>query len=147
VKLLHGWLLAGLLWAVLPVAIAVAQAPASPPVSPLVSPPASSGQAPAQDVWLPQPLAELQALDKITARVSPLTIRVGQSGSFGSLSIFVRACVIRAADRPADTAMFLDIIDSHPGAPAFHGWMIVSVPGAAMLEHPVYDIRPAACHA
>jgi hypothetical protein len=129
----------------LPLAAQAQQAAPTAPPPPSQTAPLTV--APPSPTWVPRAVAELQALDKITARATSLTVRVGQSVTFGSLSIFVRACVSRPPDAVADSAAFLDITDSHPGAPQFHGWMLVSAPSVAMLEHPVYDVRPAACHA
>lgn len=141
---------AAVLWLALVPGAALAQTATAPvvPVTPSPqpgSPPAAAPPPP--DVWQPRPMADVQALDKITARVTTLTLRVGQPATFGSLNITVRACVVRPPDQAADTAMFFDITDQHPGAPEFHGWMIMSSPGASLLQHPVYDIRPLACHA
>jgi hypothetical protein len=124
----------------------VMPAPVTRAPSPQGSETVPAAPQPPPDIWLPRPVAELQALDKVSARVTPLAIRVGQSATFGALTIFVRACLVRPPEQPADAAMFLDITDQHPGAPQFHGWMILSAPAVAMLEHPVYDLRPTACH-
>lgn len=121
-----------------------APGPTLPGQAPLGGPPLTA--APPPPAWVAKPVAELAALDKITARPTPLSVRVGQSATFGSLTVTVRACVARPPDAAADAAAFLDIIDSKPGAPQFHGWMIVSAPAVAMLEHPVYDVRPLGCH-
>jgi hypothetical protein len=133
----------------LALALALLSAPAlaqQPILPPPPAAPTPAAPTPAAAAWVARPVAELVALDKITARPSPLSLRVGQSASFGSLSITVRACVSRPPDVAADAAMFLDIVDAHAEAPQFHGWMIVSAPAVAMLEHPVYDVRPAGCH-
>jgi hypothetical protein len=126
----------------------VAQAPApqapAPTPAPSAAPPAPAP--PPQNVWLPKPVAELMALDKVTARATPITVRVGQSATFGSLTITVRACDARPPDQPADATAFLDIADSHAGVAPFHGWMLVSDPSVSMLEHPIYDVRVAGCH-
>jgi len=53
--------------------------------------------------------------------------------------------MVRPPDQPADATAFLDIIDSHGGAPAFHGWMLLSDPALSMFAHPVYDVRLAGC--
>jgi len=119
-----------------PFAAALAQQPQAPAPAP----------APPENVWLPKPVAELLALDKVTARTTALTVRVGQSATFGSLRVAVGDCEVRPPDQPADAAAFLDITDSHPGAPEFHGWMLVSAPSVSMLEHPIYDVRLAGCH-
>lgn len=122
-----------------------AAAPAAAP--PAAAPPPAAEQAAPANTWLARPVAELQALDKITARVTPLTVKTGQSATFGALTITVRFCMVRPPDVAADTAMFLDIADANPAAPQFHGWMLLSAPSVNLLQHPVYDIRPAACHA
>jgi len=72
-------------------------------------------------------------------------MRVGQAVQYGTLSVTLRSCVVHPADQPADAAAFLDIVDSRPGGPGFHGWMFAAEPEVAMLEHPVYDIRFLGC--
>lgn len=101
----------------------------------------------AQD-WVPMRSARLQALDKVTARITILDARVGQAASFGTLSIDVRACQGRPPDEVPDAAAWMEITDSRAppgGAPAFRGWMFANAPGVNMLEHPVYDIRVLEC--
>lgn len=139
-------LLAGLLLAAVP-AFAVAQTTTPPPALPAAPNAAQAAPAPPPDTWLARPVADLQALDKIGARVTPLTVKTGQSVTFGSLTITVRNCLVRPPDQAADAAVYLDITDANAAAPQFHGWMIVSAPSVSLLEHPVYDIRPLGCHA
>ena len=101
----------------------------------------------AQD-WVPMRSARLQALDKVTARVTVLEARVGGSVTFGSLTINLRACQGRAPEEVPDAAAWMQITDSRaaPGSPpAFRGWMFANAPGVHMLEHPVYDIRVLEC--
>ena len=96
--------------------------------------------------WEPKRTAELQLLDKVTARVSVLRATVGQPASFGTLSIDVRACNARPVGEVPDAAAWMEITDSlRPGAPAFRGWMFANAPGVHMLEHPVYDVRVLDC--
>jgi hypothetical protein len=100
--------------------------------------------------WLPQRVAELQALDKVTARVTTLRVPVDRPESFGSLTITVRACQARPPDEVPDAAAWLEITDSRApanGAAVFRGWMFANAPGVHMLQHPVYDIRVLACQA
>jgi hypothetical protein len=102
-----------------------------------------------QEEWVPRQTAELQALDKVTARISRMQARVGQPERFGSLTITVRACHARPPDEVPDAAVWLEIADSRPpanGGPVFRGWMLANAPGVHMLEHPVYDIRVLDCH-
>lgn len=87
----------------------------------------------------------MQALDKINVQATTLTVKVGQTATFGSLSITVQACVVRPPDMPQDAAAFLTITDSHPDQPGFKGWMLKADPSLSMLEHPLYDIRVVGC--
>ncbi|MFY8105594.1 MAG: DUF2155 domain-containing protein [Elstera sp.] len=133
------------------------QAAPRPPVaqpSPVPQPPA-------------KPVAVLQGLDKVTARVSKLTIPVGEAANFGSLTINVDACIKRPPEEPPENAAFLRIID-HPvqstapqkatATPAdpfvvvedrviFSGWMFASSPALHPLEHPVFDVIVLDCRA
>ncbi|PWS36982.1 DUF2155 domain-containing protein [Falsiroseomonas bella] len=100
--------------------------------------------------WVPQRVAELQALDKVTARVTTLRVPVDRPESFGSLTITVRACNARPPDEVPDAAAWLEITDSRApanGAAVFRGWMFANAPGVHMLQHPVYDIRVLECQA
>ena len=97
------------------------------------------------DGWLPRETADLLVLDKVSAKATSVTLKVGQAADNASLSIAVRACSVRPADQAKDAAAFLDIKDSRPGAPGFHGWVLKNEPGLNMLEHPVYDVRLAGC--
>jgi hypothetical protein len=94
---------------------------------------------------VPQGGAVLQVLDKVNAQTTTLTVKDGQAGTYGSLTIAVQACVIRPPTLPQDAAAFLTITDSHPDQPGFKGWMLASDPSLAMLEHPLYDVRVIGC--
>ena len=111
------------------------------------APSATGPGAPADfpNVWLPQGTAKLQALDKVNAQTSQLTIKVGQSGTFGSLTIMVKSCMVRPSDQPADAAAYLDVTDSHPDSPGFEGWMLQDEPSVSMMQHPIYDLRVVGC--
>jgi hypothetical protein len=110
---------------------------------------ALAGPAAAQD-WRPQRVAELQALDKVTARVTTLRAALNQPERFGTLTITVRACFARPPDEVPDASAWMEITDSRApanGAAVFRGWMIANAPGVNMLQHPVYDIRILDCRA
>lgn len=98
--------------------------------------------------WELRQAAELQMLDKVTARVSVLRATVGQPAQFGALSILVLACNARPSDEVPDAAAYLQMSDSRRAAGAevvFRGWMFANAPGVSMLEHPVYDVRVLNC--
>jgi hypothetical protein len=105
------------------------------------------GSPPPRNVWLTAGAAKLQALDKVNAQALMLTIKVGKSATFGSLTIKVRACMTRPLDQPTDAAAFVDVTDSHPDQPRFDGWLLLAEPAASMLQHPLYDLRVAGCAA
>src|ERR1700744_1542072 len=82
----------------------------------------------------------LQALDKITARVSRITVPVGGTVTFGSLQITAQACDNNPPQETPESAAFLQIVEVKPGeAPVgrFSGWMFASSPALSAMEHPV----------
>ncbi len=107
-----------------------------------------------------KPVAVLQGLDKVTARVTRLTVPVGDGAIFGSLTIQVDACIKRPPEEPPESAAFLRITDkpvqaatAQTAAPQpqdpfgalperiiFSGWMFASSPALHPLEHPIYDV-------
>ena len=96
----------------------------------------------------PYDTAILQGLDKVTARVSTIEARLGDTAKFGALEIFVRACDKRPPEETPESAAFLDVWEVRPGEPAgsiFRGWMFASSPALSALEHPVYDVWVLDC--
>ena len=97
-----------------------------------------------------EPIAVMQGLDKITARVSRFDVPVGKAANFFTLSIVVRECQRSAPeDRPENVA-FVEIYENRPGEEKtrlFSGWMFSSSPALSGLEHPVYDVTLLACKA
>ena len=92
---------------------------------------------------LPNLVAELQALDKITARTTELRLPIGTEVAFGTLRITARACLKTPPTEPPESAAFLEIKVADPGTAtktAFTGWMFASSPSLSALEHPVYDV-------
>ena len=90
----------------------------------------------------------LQGLDKVTARTVTFEAAVGQTLTFGTLEIVVRACDRTPPTEPPESAVFLDIYEIRPGEPRadlFHGWMFSSSPALNALEHPVYDVWALEC--
>jgi hypothetical protein len=120
------------------------QAPSQPPSQPQlgVAPPLTMDR---PHGWLPATTVKLQALDKVNAQTAALTIKVGGSAAFGSLTIAAKACAVRPADQPADAAAYLTVTDSHPDSPGFDGWMLQQEPSLSMMQHPVYDLRVTGC--
>ena len=90
----------------------------------------------------------LQALDKITARVSRITVPVGGTVTFGSLQITAKACDKHPPEETPESAAFLQVVEVKLGeAPVgrFSGWMFASSPALSAMEHPVYDLWVLDC--
>ena len=93
-------------------------------------------------------IAVLQALDKVTARVSTVAAPVGRVVRFGTLEIIARTCDKRPPEEPPESSAFLDIAEVREGEPTamvFRGWMFASSPALSAMEHPVYDVRVLDC--
>ena len=110
-----------------------------------------SGAALAQTtIWLDGGVATMQALDKITARISTLSAPVGEARQFGTLEVMVRRCAFHPPEETPENAAFVVIRDlgydpSVAPAEVFSGWMFSSSPAISALEHPVFDITLLAC--
>lgn len=96
----------------------------------------------------PGKTAELQGLDKVTARTVTFQVSVGESVKFGALVITVQACDRTPPTEPPESTVFLDIYEAREGEARtglFHGWMFASSPALNGLEHPVYDVWALEC--
>lgn len=94
------------------------------------------------------PVAELQGLDKVTARTKRFYAPVGQTTTFGTLAITVGDCLVNTPDAPLDSVAYLTIVDHKPGQAEqklFAGWMFASTPSISALDDGVYDVRVLAC--
>jgi hypothetical protein len=95
-----------------------------------------------------EPIAVMQGLDKITARVSRFEVPVGKTANFFTLSIAVRDCEKSAPEDRPENAAFIEIDENRPGekkSRLFSGWMFSSSPALSALEHPVYDVNLLEC--
>lgn len=107
--------------------------------------------------WIESQTAELQLLDKITARISTKSVPVGGGTEFGTLELRVHYCAYRPPEEPPENVAFITIFDNgyaekkpkkaHKAQKAmFSGWMFASSPAISGLEHPVYDVTLLSCH-
>jgi hypothetical protein len=118
-----------------------------PALVPLVLALLAAGAAGAEEMT-PEPIAIMQGLDKITARVSRFDAPVGQAVRFGALSILVRDCEKSAPEERPENAAFVQIDENRPSEQKlrlFSGWMFSSSPALSALEHPVYDVNLLEC--
>ena len=101
--------------------------------------------------WIDGNKARLQALDKITARISTVEAPVGAARFYGTLEITINRCAFHPPEEPPENAAFITVRDrGYDGlAPkqVFSGWIFSSSPAVSALEHPVYDLTLLACFA
>jgi hypothetical protein len=111
---------------------------------------AASAASAVSAAMIAEPIAVLQGLDKVAARVSQIEAPVGRSVNFGTLSILVRDCETSPPEDPPNNAAFLQIYETPSGEATkrlFSGWMFSSSPAISQLEHPVYDVTLLGCKA
>lgn len=135
----------------LPPSAPIVATPLPAPSSETTTPNTATTQAPPfpraagfPDVWQPRREALVQALDKVNARHTNLTLRPGVPTNYQSLTITLRGCLVRPPDQPADAAAFVSVTDSRGGEPR-DLWLIRSAPSVSMLEHPIFDLRVLGC--
>ena len=86
-------------------------------------------------------------LNKVTAKLQPIELVIGEAADVGSMSIVMRDCISTPPEEPPETKVFLEVYENKAGFDnqLFSGWMFASSPGINGLEHPVYDLWPTAC--
>jgi hypothetical protein len=104
----------------------------------------------AEASWIEGRTATIQALDKITARISTLRVPIDEPVDFGTLSVTVRRCAYHPPEETPEDAAYLEVVDnghdrSKPSRPVFTGWMFASSPAVSAMEHPVYDLTLLSC--
>lgn len=93
-------------------------------------------------------VAVFAALDKVTARISELEVRIGETADFGALKVTPRVCFTRPPTEPPLTSTFVEIAEVKPDkdlAPVFKGWMFAQSPGLSGVQHPVFDVWLTNC--
>ena len=95
----------------------------------------------------------LRTLDKVTAQTADVTVDVGETLRFGSLTIDVKHCETRPPEEVPETFVFLQIDDIRTDGRGveqepervYSGWMLGSNPAKAALDHPVFDVWVISC--
>jgi hypothetical protein len=96
---------------------------------------------------VPNNKAEMQGLDKVTARVVRIEVTLDQPVRFGTLSITLKACFTTPPTEAPEAAAFVEIddLDQDRQERIFSGWIYASSPSLHALEHPVYDVWLTGC--
>ncbi|MDA8798167.1 DUF2155 domain-containing protein [Alphaproteobacteria bacterium] len=95
--------------------------------------------------WIDGNKARLQALDKITARISTVETPVGAARFYGTLEITINRCAFHPPEEPPENAAFITVRDR--GYDGLAPKQVFSSPAVSALEHPVYDLTLLACFA
>ena len=93
-------------------------------------------------------VAVFAALDKVTGRVSPLEIKMGQTVAFGALKVTARACYTRPSTENPLTSAFIEVDELLLDGSAkriFTGWTFAESPGIHAVEHPTFDVWLTSC--
>ena len=91
------------------------------------------------------PGAILRALDKIEGSVADLPIDVGETLTFGRLSITLAECRYPSQNPAGDAYAWIEVRQEAPAELIFEGWMIASSPALNALDHPRYDVWVMRC--
>ena len=91
----------------------------------------------------------LKALDKITAKTSPIKIEVGEKKYFGDLEIKALKCATSKNEDISDIVAYLQVKDlsvkNKDQVFVFNGWTFASSPALRPIDHPVYDLWLVGC--
>jgi hypothetical protein len=94
-------------------------------------------------------VAVFSALDKVTARISKMEARLGETVRFGSLKITPRTCYSRPPTETPKTTAFVEVDEVQLDGQEkrlFTGWMFAESPGLNAVEHPVFDVWLTQCN-
>jgi hypothetical protein len=92
--------------------------------------------------------AVFAALDKVTARISRIEVKLNETATFGALKVTPRTCYSRPPTEQPKTTTFVEVdeimLDGKSNR-IFNGWMFAESPALNAVEHPVYDIWLTEC--
>ena len=104
--------------------------------------------APAHAQRIENQVAVFAALDKVTARIQRLEIKLGDTQKFGALKITPRVCYSRSPTEAPKTTTFVQVEENQLDGSQkriFSGWMFAESPGLNAMEHPVFDVWLTEC--
>lgn len=108
----------------------------------------AAGANPAAAQRVENGVAVFAALDKVTAKISRLEIKLNETATFGALRVTPRACYSRPSTEQPKTSTFIEVnevqLDGKENR-IFSGWMFAESPGLNAVEHPVFDLWLTEC--
>ena len=95
-------------------------------------------------------IAELKALDKISAKTSNLKIKIGEEILFQNLKIKILKCKVSEFDDSPDTIAYMQVIDinqiNNDKVFIFNGWTFASSPSLRPFDHAIYGLWLLGCY-
>ncbi|MHA6345510.1 DUF2155 domain-containing protein [Roseivivax sp. CAU 1761] len=89
--------------------------------------------------------AEIRALDKLTGKVTDLSIAAASRKGVGRIEVEIAECRYPEGDPAGDAFAFLTVRELGKPDPAFRGWMIAAAPALNPMDHPRYDVWVLRC--
>ena len=90
--------------------------------------------------------ASLSVLNKITANVDNLDIKLKENFEYKELRIYPIDCYLSSPEEKPETAIYLNVYHNNKDEKIFSGWMLKSLPSISAIEHPIYDIWVNDCY-
>ena len=90
--------------------------------------------------------ATISLLNKITAEVKTINIKLKENYIYEELKIYVIDCYNSKPLEKVETAVYLNIYNEKSMNKIFNGWMIKSLPSISSMEHPIYDLWVDDCY-
>ena len=90
--------------------------------------------------------ATISLLNKITAEVKTINIKLKENYLYEELKIYAIDCYNSNPLEKAETAVYLNIYIEKTMKKIFNGWMIKSLPSISSMEHPIYDLWVDDCY-
>lgn len=122
--------------------IALLAAAATAAAAPADTPPAGQRATP-----MAERAVTIAGLNKRNGKAVEITVKPGETITYGPLNIRVRACETAPPWEQKLTGAFLQI-DERRGTGArrlYSGWMFAETPSLNPLEHPLYDVWVKSC--
>ncbi len=91
-------------------------------------------------------LVTLKILNKITANVEQIEIKLRENFEYDYLEIYAIDCYLSDKYEKTEKAVYLNIYNREISKKIFNGWMLKTLPSISSLEHPIYDIWIEDCN-
>ena len=91
-------------------------------------------------------LVTLNILNKITANVEKIEVKLKENYEYDYLEIYAIDCYLSDKYEKTEKAVYLNIYNREINEKIFNGWMLKTLPSISSLEHPIYDIWIEDCN-